>query len=191
MNTLEAIRGRRSIRKFEQMPLTDEQISQILQAGTLAPSGKNRQPWHFYVVREDRRAEMLDVVQGGLATHRSAGENLGSSENSARIMGEAPVTIFIFNPFQVNDQVSRSQKENLQNVVDLQSTGAAIQNMHLAAYDLGIGALWICDIFYAYDELCEWLGETHQMVAALSLGYAAEAPLSRPRKPLAEVTTWL
>jgi nitroreductase len=51
MNVLEAVAQRRSIRKFRDAPVPDEVIEQILHAATLAPSGKNRQPWRFYVVK--------------------------------------------------------------------------------------------------------------------------------------------
>ena len=189
MNTLDCIAGRRSIRKFKDVPLPDEAIRQILQAGILAPSGKNRQPWHFYVVRENRRSEMLQVMRAGIEKHKAAGEHPGSSEHSAAIMEQAPVTVFIFNPYQ--EKRLASFEDHLWNVVDVQSIGAAIQNMHLAANELGIGALWICDIFYAYDELCAWLGEEHQMIAAVSFGYADEQPAARPRKPIETLTTWL
>ena len=73
----------------------------------------------------------------------------------------------------------------------MQGIGAAIQNMLLAAHELGVGSLWICDVFYAYDELTAWLGETHRMIAAVSLGYPAESPGPRTRKPVSEVTTWV
>ena len=43
-------------------------------------------------------------------------------------------------------------------VVDIQSVGAAIQNMLLAAQDLGLGSLWICDVFYAYEQLSSLAG---------------------------------
>lgn len=191
MYTFDAIAGRRSIRKFKDLPISDEIIRQILHAGTLAPSGKNRQPWHFYVVKEEKRMEMLRVLRGGIEQRKAEGMHPGSSEHSARIMEQAPVTVFIFNPLLENSDKPTRQFENLMNVVDVQSVGAAIQNMNLAAHDLGIGALWICDVFYAYMELCEWLGETHQLVAAVSFGYADEAPPPRPRKPVDEVTTWL
>jgi len=62
--------------------------------------------------------------------------------------------------------------------------------MLLSAQELGIGTLWICDVFYAYSELCAWLGETHEMIAAVSFGYPDESPNARPRKPLEEVTKW-
>ena len=56
--------------------------------------------------------------------------------------------------------------------------------MLLAAQDLGIGSLWMCDVFYAYEELCAWLGEEGEMIAAVALGYPAEKPAARPRKPI-------
>jgi nitroreductase len=50
MKVFEAIANRRSIRKFKRNPVPEGDIRRILQAGILAPSGKNRQPWKFYVV---------------------------------------------------------------------------------------------------------------------------------------------
>ena len=79
----------------------------------------------------------------------------------------------------------------LGSLVAVQAIGAAIQNMLLAAQELGVGSLWICDVFYAYEELCAWLGETRQMIAAVSFGYPDESPGPRPRKPVGEVTTWV
>ncbi len=72
-------------------------------------------------------------------------------------------------------------------VVDIQSIGASIQNMLLAAQDLGIGSLWMCDVFYAYEELSAWLGAEGEMIAAVAFGYPAETPAARPRKPLSEI----
>lgn len=60
-----------------------------------------------------------------------------------------------------------------------------------AALDLSVGSLWICDVFYTYGDLCRWLGEKVQMVAAVSLGYPDESPGARLRKPVGKVTRWL
>jgi nitroreductase len=72
-------------------------------------------------------------------------------------------------------------------VLDIQSIGAAIQNMLLAAEDQGLGSLWICDVFIAYEELCKWLDEKGELIAAVSFGYADESPAARLRKPKSEV----
>lgn len=188
MNTLETITERRSIRKFKDITLSEEKLNTILKAATLAPSGKNRQPWKFVLVKEDKRSEMVDIMRRGISKMKEMGEDVGSSEQSADIMEQAPVTIFIFNPYGQHPWLPRSVKQSFENLVDIQSAGAAIQNMLLAAQDLGIGSLWICNIFYAYEGLCRWLDEEGEMVAAVSLGYPDETPDARPRKAVEEVT---
>jgi nitroreductase len=190
MNTLEAIAARRSIRKFQETPVPEEVLRQILQAGIQAPSGKNRQPWRFVVVQGDARAEMARVMREGIANLEGQGIETGSAKWSVKIMERAPVTVFVFNPYTEYAQPLDDIGKQMMNVVDVQSAGAAIQNMLLAATDLGLGSLWICDVFSAYVELCEWLGETHQMIAAVALGYPDEAPGARPRKGVDEVTEW-
>ena len=153
MNTRDTIAARRSIRKFKSDPVPDEALHAILTAAIQAPSGKNRQPWKFLVVKEDRRAEMMRVMREGMAKVKARGEDMGSSEGTARVMDQAPVTIFIFNPEGTHPWEPHSVEQIFRDVVDIQSIGASIQNMLLAALDLGIGSLWICDIFYAYEEL--------------------------------------
>jgi len=186
MNTLEAISQRRSIRRFKDTPISDEVIIKILNAGIQAPSGKNRQPWRFIVVKEDKRPDMIRIMRESIAKVKEQGGDTGSSERTTNSMEKAPITIFIFNPYAENTQ----DQGHKSSVVDVQSTGAAIQNMLLSAQELGIGTLWICDVFYAYREFCSWLGETHEMIAAVSFGYPDESPNARPRMPLEEVTKW-
>ena len=190
MNTLEAIAGRRSIRKFKDTPIPDEAVEAILNAAIQAPSGKNGQPWRFVVVKEDKRAEMLCVMREGIEQLGEMGIDLGSSRWTANVMEQAPVTIFVFNA-RGEHTPGTPPSEDEMDVVDVQSIGAAIQNMLLAALDLGLGSLWICDVFYAYDGLCAWLGQEHQMIAAISFGYPDEQPGPRPRKPVSELVTWM
>jgi len=191
VDTLEAIEQRRSIRKFRDMPVPDEALAKILLAGTLAPSGKNRQPWRFAVVGQDKRAEMVRVMREGIARHKAEGVNVGSSEWTAKVMEQAPITVFVFNEYAEQVQAPKDMGDTLMDIVDVQSVGAAIQNMLLAAQDMGIGSLWICDVFYAHEELGAWLGRTRQMIAAVSFGYPDEQPKARPRKTVAEVAQWL
>jgi nitroreductase len=191
MNTYEAIAARRSIRKFKSDPVPDAALQQILTAGTLAPSGKNRQPWRFLVVQGEKRAEMIRIMREGTARAKARGEDPGSSEWTTNVMEQAPVTVFILNPEGIHPWLAHSIGQNFDDLVNVQSVGAAIQNMLLTALELGLGSLWICDVFYAYEELLAWLGESCQMVAAVSLGYPDEAPAARARKPISEVTRWI
>jgi nitroreductase len=187
LNTLEAISGRRSIRKFKDNPIPDEMLQAILTAGIQAPSGKNRQPWRFIVVKQDKRPELIRIMRQQIAKAKTRGEDLGSSEWTTNVMEQAPVTVFIFNPDGSRPWLAHSIDQMFTDIVDIQSIGAAIQNMLLAALELGIGSLWICDVFYAYEELCNWLGEKGEMIAAVSFGYPDESPAARPRKSFNEV----
>lgn len=61
------VKNRRSIRKFKEAPLSELELHTILEAGIAAPSSKNRQPWHFTVVRGNAREELLRVMEQGLS----------------------------------------------------------------------------------------------------------------------------
>jgi nitroreductase len=191
MNTLDAISARRSIRKFKADPVPAELLQTIFRVALQAPSGKNKQPWRWVVVSGERRKDMVRLMHEGLAKVKAAGRSTGSAEWSAKIMEQAPVTAFVFNASGLSPWRPHSVEQMIDAVVDVQSIGAAIQNLLLAALDQGLGSLWMCDVFYAYEELCSWLGETGQLVAAVSLGYTDEAPAARPRKPMSELVRWL
>lgn len=191
METLEAIATRRSNRQFRANPIPQDVLERILNAALMAPSGKNRQPWRFVVVREDKRGEMVAKMREGIAKFKAHGENIGSAEGTAAVMEQAPVTVFIFNTDGKPPWIDHSIDDLFWETVCVQSVGAAIQNICLAAHDMGLGSLWICDVFYAYEELAVWLGQDAQMVAAVSLGYPADNPMLFSRKPLADVTVWL
>jgi len=187
MDTIEAICARRSVRQFKDKPVPREVVERLLEATVHAPSGKNRQPWRFVVVHGPRRrAEMLRVMREGIENARKAGVPLGSAEWTAAVMEHAPVTIFV-----LNAESTATPWEGRQDIVDIQSIGGAVQTMCLAALELGLGSLWICDVFYAYNELRQWLGTDRQMVCAVSLGYPGESPPARARRPWQEATTWL
>jgi nitroreductase len=187
MNTLEAISRRRSIRKFRSTLISDKKLNIILKAATQAPSGKNKQPWKFVLLKGLKRIEMIRIMRSCIEKSKAQGNDIGSSENTTRVMEQAPITIFILNPEGRPPWKKHSAGQMFDDVVDIQSIGAAIQNMLLAAEEIGIGSLWICDIFYAYEDLMRWLGETGELIAAVSLGYRGEHPDARPRKAFGEV----
>jgi nitroreductase len=190
MNTLETIAARRSIRRFKPDPIPENVLRTILTAGMQAPSGKNRQPWKFIVVQGEQRVEMMRHMRQGIDHFKQRGEGTGSAEWTAGVMDQAPVTVFVFNPHGLHPWQKHTIDDNFDDLVNVQSVGAAIQNMILAAQDLGLGSLWICDVFYAEEELLPWLGEDCQLVAAVSFGYPDESPEARKRKPFDEVVRW-
>jgi len=188
MNTLEAIAARRSIRRFKPNDLDRATIEKLLTAAIQAPSGKNRQPWHWIVLTGDARTHLADLIDQGCDAARVQGVQTGSAPASATIIRQAPVTIMVFETALPEDWKAFESGARL---VDVQSIGAAIQDICLAATDLGLGSLWICDVLYAEDAITQWLGGIgERMVAAISLGVPDESPAPRSRKPLTEVVEW-
>ena len=190
LNTLEAIARRRSIRRFQERPIAHDLIEQVLAATVLAPSAKNAQPWRFIVVEQPKRAGLIQMMHLKAENLKIETMNLGSLEWTTRVIAQAPVTIFILNTCPPPEVPQTAYKD--WDFVMLQSTGAAIQTMLLAAQDLGLGSLWICDVLYASTEILAWIGHPNDtLVAAVSLGYAAETSPARPRHPWQKVTEWL
>jgi nitroreductase len=63
--------------------------------------------------------------------------------------------------------------------------------MLLKAHSLGLGTLWIGDVFYARDALENYLDKHRRLTAAVALGWPAETPKPRPRKTIEEVAEFL
>ncbi|MBO5604486.1 MAG: nitroreductase family protein [Acidaminococcaceae bacterium] len=205
ISALQAIKDRRSIRKFKPDAISEMDLHTILEAGIAAPSSKNRQPWHFTVVRGDAKEELAQVMERGLNLEIKAHEPflpdsmkfINGAFTSVNVMREAPVVVLVSNDrgrctdFAENLSVD----ERVAELCNVQSVAAAVENMLLAAQEMGIGSLWICDVFFAYPELSEWMEKKNlshgMLVAALAFGYADEAPKARTRKSLHDVVTFI
>jgi len=201
MNVVEAISKRRSIRKFLNKDIEKDKIQKILEAGILAPSPKNQQPWKFIVVTGDKKREITVILNNGLENIK-AGNGLDvqpgtirSVAKSFKSMEEAPVVIFILNTDDTlipnNFPITQTLKEKLTKMGNIQAIGASIENMLLTALEYGIGSLWINNIFYTYNELKNWLNTDHEIAAAILLGYPDESPPQRPRKLMSELIKWI
>lgn len=205
ISALQAIKDRRSIRKFKPDAISEMDLHTILEAGIAAPSSKNRQPWHFTVVRGDAKEELAQVMERGLNLEIKAHEPflpdsmkfINGAFTSVNVMREAPVVVLVSNDLgRCTDFASSlSVDERVAELCNVQSVAAAVENMLLAAQEMGIGSLWICDIFFAYPELSEWMEKKNlshgMLVAALAFGYADEAPKARTRKSLHDVVTFI
>lgn len=191
-----AIKDRRSIRKFDGREVPRELLDEIVAAGLCAPSAKNRQPWRFVVVTGTAKADALSTMERGLEREKrepfltdSAG-NLADAEHTLKVMRQASAVIFIVNTLGAELSRVLMVDERVYEICNAQSIGAAVQNMSLTAVELGLGSLWVCNTFFAQRELNEWLNTDGELFAALAVGYAAEAPAQRPRKPVDNTVEW-
>lgn len=189
---------RRSIRKFLSKPLPESEVSEIIASGIKAPSSKNRQPWRFIVITGRSKKEMLEAFRRGIyreehgeALLPESKKHMAAAKYTVEILEQAPVVIFAVNSLGQGIFKDMTKEEKIYEICNIQSISAAIQNMLLAAEEKGIGSLWVCDIYFAYQELCEWLGDEGELIAAVALGYPDEAPAQRPRKKFDEVVQWL
>lgn len=192
-----AIYDRRSIRKFIDKPISREDITAIIQSGMKAPSSKNRQPWKYYVIQGNAKAEMLKVFRQGIEREESdhallpqSKQHIAAAKYTVDIMAEAPIAVFVVNSLGKTILAELTPEERVSEICNIQSIGASIQNMLLAATEKGIGSLWICDIYFAYPELCEWLRSDGQLIAAVAFGYPDESPTERPRKKMEDIVEW-
>lgn len=169
MDVFEVIAKRRSIRKFKPEPVDEKDLKKILEAGRLAPSGGNRQPWYFIVVKE-------------LETKRA----LAAAANGQTFIADAGVVIVALG-------ISGALPEKLpyklpsSRIPHLQDPMIAVEHMILAATALGYGTCWIG----AFDEksVKEILKvpESLTVIALLPIGVPNESPPPRPRKAFSEV----
>lgn len=194
---ISAIYHRRSIRKFTDKPISQQDIVEIIQSGRKAPSSKNRQPWKYIVVEGKPKEEMLNVFRQGIMREENddallpqSRQHLPSAKRTIEIMAEAPTIVFIVNSLGKSIMAALTPEERISEICNIQSIGASIQNMLLTATEKGIGSLWICDIYFAYPELCKWLNADGQLVAAIAFGYPNEFPNERPRKKMDDILEW-
>ena len=165
MNVHDAIRFKRAIREFSDEPLPEEVAVRIVGAGRRAQSAKNRQPWHFIVIRDRETLRKLSAL-GTYAGHL-AGAAMG-------------VAILTPDP---------NQRWSI-----LFDAGQAAAYMQLAAWELGVGSC-LATIYQpeAARALLGYPEELH-LNAALSFGYPAnpgqmiEKPKARGRKIFSDIT---
>lgn len=168
----EAIKNRRSIRKFSKKPVKDGDVLEIIRAGCAAPSAKNRQPWQFIVLTKDEAHRIADAMKEW-AKSNPLGK--GTVVSSASIIQCAPVVIAVCSP--AVKSCPRS---------DYISIGACLENMCLKAVDAGLGSLIVCDVDCVAEEAKKILGTKDEVTALFLTGYAAAAAKAPSRKPLVQ-----
>lgn len=187
MNILDSIQNRRSVRSFKNKTISKDVLKKILLMGMKAPSGKNRQPWRFFVLQDTAKERLTTIMNEVALIKENKFENFGSLRVSSRAIQESSAVFLVYNFFSKQEQ----DYNHYRLLMDTQSIGAAIENIILTAEDFGLGSLWICDIFQCDKEISTWINEPYELVAAVAIGYPNQNPYERPRKSLEEVIKWL
>jgi len=171
MELIEAIRTRRSIRKYDSSRDVPKQtIEEILELALNAPSAGNRQPWRLHVVRNPSLKKALCEAAFGQT-----------------YIEEAPWVICVV---AVPEESGSRYGDRGRNLYCIQDTAALITYIMLIAREFGLDTCWIG----AFDEekanKILGLPAGQRCVAMLPIGHAAEPRRDRPRKPLREILTY-
>lgn len=191
---IQAIKTRRSIRRFRPDAVPRELLEQLLEAARLAPSSRNGQTWKFLVLGPESRERALGAMDRAIREKMAAGGNrqtLAGAAHTLRIMRAAPELIFVVNPEAGPMKAEVSGMDHAMELLDTVSVGAAVENMLLEADSLGLGTLWIGFTIVAYEEIVEALNLEGQLLCAVAVGYPDECPDARPRKSFDEIVEYL
>jgi len=166
MDIFEAIKKRRSIRKYKDKEVEEEKILKILESARLAPSAKNLQEWRFIVVRDKEKRKKLS-----------------EAARNQKFVEEAPVVIVCC----AQNNEYRLTCGQLSYPIDV---AIAIEHMVLTAVEEGLGTCWV-GAFYE-DKVKEILNipEEIKVVELLTLGYPDEEPSFRDRLSLEDIVKW-
>ena len=114
MSLIEKMQNRRSVRAFNNEPVTDEELKQILQAGMLAPNGKGLKPWSFVTIRDEKTLrDLVNCRKGGAA-----------------MLKTATAAIAVYSDSDVTDTY-------------VEDSSLAMGWMHIMASELGLGSCWL------------------------------------------------
>lgn len=195
-NTLAALlQSRRSVRKYRNRPVPHEFIEQILESARWAPSPHGRQPWRFAVITAPKLKQRLADEMGSTWQQnlKMDGQNAGivniRLEKSRQRILNAPAIIIPCLYLEDLDYYPDERRQADEKTMAIQSIGAAIQNMLLMAYDLGLDGGWMCAPLFCPEIVCEvldldpWL----KPQALITVGYAAADPKRRERLPLSSL----
>ncbi|MDN5322282.1 MAG: hypothetical protein PWQ67_736 [Clostridia bacterium] len=166
-DVMDAIKERRSVRKFKNQPINEATLGRIMEAATWAPSAGNIQPWQFYVIHNQEVKIRLKEA----------------SLNQEAVV-EAPVAVVVCADIMMSSAKYGKRGAEL---YCLQDTACAIQNMMLAAVAYGLDTVWIG----AFDEkkiaAVLQIPAHYRPVAIIPIGYGEKRPDAPSRRPIDEV----
>jgi nitroreductase len=177
----EAIKGRRSVRKFKKTPVPKDLIEKIFEVALWAPSGMNRQNWKFFVLAGERKEELVAISSTSFQylepqlqqLYAEKPKIIESTRRFFKRLGEAPIVVCAY-----------FEPANMEDVTSFQNVAAAIQNLLLVAHAEGLGTCWMTGPVTVANEISRFLGvKDMTLVAITPMGYPDETPKVPPRKP--------
>lgn len=198
MDVKTAIEQRHSVRKFKSTPVPVEVLRELVRRAGLAPSVNNAQPWQFIAVtNKSLIGKMAGIVHEKIhkVFEKTGKDNVMKTvEHFSTIFENAPALIVVANtPYKAiaDAALNHDDINAMRQHPDIQSIGAAIENILLSAVDLGYGGCWLSGLLVAQKELEELLDiqAPAELAAAVAVGEPEGQPKSRDKKSIDEIFT--
>ncbi len=171
MELYEVMKTRRSIRKYSDRPVPDEVLGRILEAVRIAPSGSNRQPWKFIVVRQKETADRLIPAC-----------------NNQKFIAEPPLLIVA-----CSLKITSNRGGYMGDGSVLTDVSIAVDHLTLAARNEGLGTCWIGAFDNRAVKEILSIPEESNVVGLIPLGYPADPTAfeqAAQRKSLNEIVVY-
>jgi len=187
-----ALKERRSVRKYSQQPIPTKVLLKILEAAAWAPSAHNAQPWRFIVITqaEKKRSLAEAMAKPWLRDLERDGEPLKTrttlAEDSVEHFANAPALVVACSTMENMLRYPDEKRQKSERDLAVQSLGAAIQNLLLAAHATQLGACWYCAPAFCKEAVKQELKIPREVEpqALIAIGYPAEKPNPPRRKSL-------
>jgi F420 biosynthesis protein FbiB-like protein len=189
------LQNRRSVRQYLPQAVAREHLERILEAARWAPSPHGRQPWRFVVLtRQELKTQLADAMG---TTWRKNLEMDAQPEEIVKLRLEksrqrilyAPAIIIPCLYLEDMDRYPDEKRQQDEMTMAIQSLGAAVQNMLLMAYDLGLDTCWMCAPLFCPEIVCDVLHLDQRLIphALITVGYAAADPRRREHRSLEQL----
>jgi coenzyme F420-0:L-glutamate ligase/coenzyme F420-1:gamma-L-glutamate ligase len=195
MDFLPLARGRQSVRAFQDRPVPRAALEEMIEAARWAPSPHGAQPWRFVVLTRPKAKRTLADAMGDewRRTLAMDGEDEEVVARRLRLsrqrIEQAPALILACLYLADLDRYPDPDRQRAEEVMAIQSLGAAIQNMLLAAYSLGLDTGWMCAPLFAQQTVRAALELNASLIphALIPVGYKAAEPRRRPHRSASEL----
>ena len=168
-NMLKEIFSRKSIRSYNNKPVEDEKVIQLIESARLAPSGNNTQPWNFIIVKSNDLKEKISKADGNQVWMKNAPVFLVCvADIRSRINDETEITL-----------TEESRLPELKQII--RDTAIAIEHILLEAENIGLSSCWTA--YFVQDDIRPILNipKDKYVVGVITIGYSNEIikPTSR------------
>jgi coenzyme F420-0:L-glutamate ligase / coenzyme F420-1:gamma-L-glutamate ligase len=189
---IDALKERRSVRKYQPKPVPKELILKILQAAGAAPSAHNSQSYRFIILEDARVKRELAEAMAKMwaADMEKDGQPMNADRRRERVdrFAKAPCLILACTTSVDGLPVYADERRSCVRDLAMQSLGAAIENLLLAAHALGLGGCWYAAPCFCKETVRIVLKIPHEVEpqAFVVLGYAAEKPSAPLKKAVGD-----